>query len=152
MCAMGVDGSQTLLSRMMIYSGHREMIYRAYTNDLQLELCTGIRKMDKSDVRKSKSEGWMAVWGTDFPRIDHEKYPQVTVGLGVLVPKQYWGGDFTEDSSNHVMRLKPQGNFLEYYVAAVWNKQRNGIASPDGMEEYMKNLSLRVNTPVQISY
>ncbi len=152
MCAMGVDGTQTLLSRMMIYSGHREMIYRAYIDELQLELCTGIRKMDQSDVRKNKSEGWLAVWGTDFPRLDHEKYPQVTVGLGVLVPQQYWGGDFDEDSSNYVVRLKPQGNFLEYYVTAVWNKQKNGIASPDEMEEYMKNLSLSVNTPVQISY
>lgn len=151
MCAMGVEGTNIIMSRMIIYSGHREMIYRVYADELKQELCTGIRKMDGADVRLSNSDGWLMEWGTDYPRLDHDKYPKVTVGLGVLVPRQYLKPNYTTDSLNHIMRLKLRGNALEYYVSAVWNKQKNGIVSADEMEKFMQNLSEDVNHPIVIT-
>ncbi|PXY01685.1 hypothetical protein DF185_09460 [Marinifilum breve] len=153
MCALGVNGSEELLSRMMIYAGHREMIYRAYLpKEMSAEFCTGVRKMDGADVRINKEAGYISLWGTDYPRINHEKYPKVTVGLGVVVPEQWQSKQFMDDELNHLIGVQPKDLFMEYYVTAAWNQERNGIRTADEMEEYMKNLSLRVNAPLQISY
>ncbi|WP_282015028.1 DUF4861 family protein [Marinifilum flexuosum] len=153
MCTMGVDGNTELLSRMMIYAGHREMIYRAYLpKEMNAEFCTGVRKIIGADVRINKEAGYISLWGTDYPRINHEKYPQVTVGLGVVVPKQWQSNLFMEDELNHLIGIQSKDSFIEYYIAASWNQERNGIQTADEMEEYMKNLSLRANASLQISY
>jgi len=153
MCAKGVNGENELLSRMIIYAGHREMIYRSFINgELNMDFCTGVRKMDGAELKINKKAGYISLWGTDFPRIDHEKYPKVTVGLGVLVPKQYQTDLLAEDEFNHLIGVTPRDNFMEYHVVAAWNQQKNGIASADEMELFLRDLSLDVNHPIAIEY
>jgi hypothetical protein len=153
MYAQGVNGDVEVTSRMIIYAGHRKMIYRTYfSKEMNTNFCTGLRKMDGAEVNISKKDGCISLWGTDYPRIDHEKYPQVTVGLGVVVPKIWQNKLFMEDDLNHLIGVQAKNKFIEYHVIAAWKQERNGIQSADELEEYLKNLSVKVNAPVQVSY
>lgn len=141
-------GNFTIRSRMIQYANTRTMIYQAFVNDAIPQFCTGVRKMVSSQLKQSQEEGWMGIWGTDYPRLDHKKYPPVTVGLGVVIPLKYFE-DFKQDSINHIVTLKKGKRFLQYYVTAAFKEEKQGIDTPDDFFKYIKQLSMQVNDPIK---
>jgi len=142
-------GNSKVLLRMIQYAGKREMILQIYTDNDLPQFCTGIRKMDVSEVIKDEENSYFGLWGTEFPRLNHEKYPKVTVGLGVIIPQQYFEV-FDQDEENHLVRLKGNKTFVEYVVTAAFQEEKEGIKSADSFFNYLNNLSVELNNPVSL--
>jgi len=141
-------GNTKVLLRMIQYAGKREMNLQVFADGNLPQFCTGVRKMNVSEVNKNHKQGSLGLWGTEFPRLDHEKYPQVTVGLGVVMSHEYFDG-FDQDDSNHLMKLKGNKTFVEYTVCAAFQDEKEGFKSAESFFDYLNNLSRDLNNPME---
>jgi len=141
-------GNSKVVLRMIQYAGKREMTLQISADGDLPQFCTGFRKMDVSEVSKNDTKGYMGLWGTEFPRLNHEKYPEVTVGLGVIVPKQYFKA-FDQDQDNHIVKLKKDNAFLEYVVIAAL-EEKGGFKSGESFFSHLNRLSLELNNPLKL--
>jgi len=143
-------GNTKVLLRMIQYAGKRDMTLQVFAEGDLPQFCTGVRKMNVSEVNKDEKCGLLGLWGTEFPRLDHGKYPEVTVGLGVVVPQVYFDG-FDQDESNHLIKLKGNNAFVEYVVTAALQDEKEGFKSAKSFFDYMDRLSLELNSPLKLS-
>lgn len=143
-------GNTKVLLRMIQYAGKREMNLQVCADGNLPQFCTGVRKMNVSEVNKDEKQGSLGLWGTEFPRLDHDKYPEVTVGLGVVVSPEYFDG-FDQDDSNHFMKLKGNKTFVEYIVTAAFQDEKEGFKDAQSFFDYLDRLSLLINSPLKLS-
>jgi len=133
--------------RMIQYAGKRELNIESFVSNSELEFCTGIRKFDDSSYVENVSGSYMSLWGKEFPRLDHEKYPAVTIGLGLaILPNQF--KSFSADSANHIALLK--GHNLKYKVSAAWLQEENGPKSAHEFEQIINDLSNEMRNTLSI--
>ena len=144
-----VAGNSKLALRMIQYAGKRELTMQIYSDGDLPQFCTGVRKMNVSELKSDVEKGYIGLWGTEFPRLDHEKYPEVTVGLGVLIPNQYFDS-FEKDSLNHLIKLKGNKPFVEYVVTAALKDEVKGFKNSESFFDYLNNLSRDMNNPLEI--
>ncbi|MGZ2369533.1 DUF4861 family protein [Ancylomarina sp. YFZ004] len=145
-----VVGNTKVLLRMIQYAGKREMNLQVFADGNLPQFCTGVRKMKVSKVTKDEEKSFLGLWGTEFPRLDHEKYPQVTVGLGVVMSHEYFDG-FDKDDNNHLMKLKGNKTFVEYIVTAAFQDEKEGFKDAQSFFDYLDRLSLEINSPLKLS-
>ena len=143
-------GNTKVLLRMIQYAGKREMNLQVCADGNLPQFCTGVRKMNDSEVNIDDKKGSLGLWGTEFPRLDHEKYPQVTVGLGVVVSHEYFDG-FDQDESNHLVKLIGNKTFVEYIVTAAFQDEKEGFKDAQSFFDYLDRLSLELNNPLKLS-
>lgn len=141
-------GNSKVVLRMIQYAGKREMTLQISADGDLPQFCTGFRKMDVSEVSKNDTKGYMGLWGTEFPRLNHEKYPEVTVGLGVLVPHQYFKA-FDQDQDNYIAKLNGNNAFVEYVVIAAL-EEKGGFKSAESFFSHLNRLSLELNNPLKL--
>ncbi len=143
-------GNTKVLLRMIQYADKREMTIQIYSDGDLPQFCTGVRKMNVSKFKSDVEKGYLGLWGTEFPRLDHEKYPEVTVGLGVLIPNQHFDS-FEKDSLNHLIKLKGNKPFVEYVVTAALKDEVKGFKNSESFFDYLNSLSRDMNNPLEIT-
>jgi hypothetical protein len=118
--------SLDIICRYITYAGHRDVEVRVVSSKPfapNIQLCTGVQKMQKSTEFFSDKAGLACVWGTGFPVNDTVKYGLQTAGLAVAIPAGVYNGDAT-DKYNHLTLLAPKGvKEFTYYFWAVSEKE-----------------------------
>lgn len=106
-------------------------------------ICTGINKDSNAELIDVQIPGdWacLASWGKQSLANDH-------AGIAVFYRK----GDLirqAEDSLNHVVVLSPKNKKVEYYFAAAWEQEPEGMKDIEAFKEYLAWQLERLNRPV----
>jgi hypothetical protein len=129
-----------------MYAGHRDTIHQVILENVlgngEVELCTGMTKIDGSIINKS-DDGWFGLWGSAMPT--PKSSTSETIGLGLVVPEKYFGG-FTEDKLNHIVKLKlDNNNKAEFLITSAWAGEIDG---PNSSMEFISNIKGLVNRTV----
>lgn len=109
-------------------------------------ICTGINKDKNAELVDVSAEGdWacLASWGKQSLANDY-------AGIAIFYKK----GDLiqlTEDQLNHVVVLRPRNKKIEYFFAAAWEQEPEGVKSIEEFKNYLDWQLTRLNKPVNIS-
>jgi rhamnogalacturonyl hydrolase YesR len=109
-------------------------------------LCTGIGKdkLAKTIISKGDSQHWpyIATYGKQSLNNDE---------LGLVIffnPKHIV--DFTEDQYSHIVNLNSLDGNVEYYFAAAWALQPDGIKDEKQFQQYLVKTSEALANPVKV--
>ncbi|MEJ2545110.1 MAG: DUF4861 domain-containing protein [Calditrichaceae bacterium] len=111
-------------------------------------LCTGIVKHDSTNIHKSsdKNEGWQY-----FATYGKQSLANDMLGM-VIFYKRSDLIESNEDDLSHIMILKPNNGMLDYFFAAVWEKELNGITTESQFIEYLNEIIRKLDSPVSIAF
>ena len=149
-CGWKVGGKKYhLRSSYSITAGSRltncqESIFPAPSN-----LCTGLAKHENTSLlepRGRDKRGWqyLGVYGNQSRSGD-------SMGIAVF----YRGADRIErreDEVSYLVTLRPQGGILQYYFAAAWQQEPNGIQSLEEFRAYLESIVAKLDHPVRVQY
>ncbi len=107
-------------------------------------ICTGIHKDTTCEVIKIVEGDWtaFATWGKQSLNND-------LLGL-VIIANNKDIIDFTIDSNNQVMILKPENNTVSWYFGAAWEVEKYAVKTIDEFKEYIKKELELLNNPDSI--
>jgi len=133
------------------YAGHRDTDVDVYFNKdvSDYRFSTGIINVKDSKEFTDK-KGLRACWGTDYPATDTTKWKRETVGLAVLVPKQYIESEEPANKDNYAYVLKVNGNHMTYKVNYTSANETFGYHSANEWFDYLKAWRKEVDTPAVI--
>jgi len=140
--------SVNLIADFSIQAGSRLTKAQLSLSDKLDNLCTGIVKLDSSEVivPATDPEGW-----TYFATFGKQSLAGDCLGMVVF----YRNADLiekTEDAYSHVVVLKPTANKLTYYFAATWEQDKDGIKTKEDFIKYLETTALLLNTNFEIKY
>lgn len=143
--ADGVD----VTSYISIHAGSRLTHQQISIPGSGTALCTGIGKDEKAKVFSNRGDksswGYVATFGPQSLNDDN-------LGVAVLFPPQDFL-EFTEDSKNHIVRLKENdSNFVEYYYLAAWELEPNGIKEEAEFLQYLQQTASELANPVMVRF
>ncbi len=134
-------------SRFSITAGSRLSKHAIVIDGEPDNLVTGLAKYDGTSFLMSKNKkGWnyIALYGKQSLAGDD-------LGI-VLFYKQKDLIELTEDNLSHIVKLKPSNGKLEYYLAAAWQKELNGIKNQNEFEKYLIETTEELNNPIKVDY
>lgn len=131
---LGIHAGSRLTHQQLKIEGDPENISTGVTKDPAAELLTSKGSKDQW--------GYLASWGKQSLNKDQ-------VGLAVLFRPQNLQ-DFTEDEHSHVVKLKPEGEKLEYYFLAAWELEKEGIKTREQFLDYLNRTSRELAQPVKL--
>ncbi len=118
--------------------------------DIPLEnICTGLAKHKETSLIKisdSSKYSWscIALWGKQSLAGDN---------LGIaLFYKNRNLISLTEDDINELVLLKPYGNKLQYYFAAAWENEYNGIKTEKEFKKFLHDEIEKLSYPIVIKH
>ncbi|HYC85108.1 MAG TPA: DUF4861 domain-containing protein [Chryseosolibacter sp.] len=133
-------------SFISIHAGTRLTRQVIVTSTNMDNLCTGIVKDPKAtklqDAGSKNRYGYLATFGPQSLNNDN-------LGLAVFFKAADLSG-LTEDANSHVVRLKPFQNTVEYFYAAAWEKEPDGIRDQAGFEAFLKKTAEELANPVKV--
>ena len=139
------SGKSDVLSELQIEAGSRMTRHTVTTSKRIDGLCTGIVKHDDTEVLSDVDDnGWcyLATWGQQSLANDN-------LGMAVFFRKSDLDR-LEEDVVNHVVVFNSSDkNQIEYYFAACWQQEENGITTYDEFEKYLEESQARLNNPVK---
>jgi hypothetical protein len=109
-------------------------------------ICTGIAKDKNSRYFEVEQDGnWacIATWGRQSLADD-------SLGLALFYDKSVLI-EKPDDKLNHVVVLKPLQNLVEYYYAAAWEKELDGVKTWIDFRNYINWQLDRLNHPVEVN-
>lgn len=134
-------------SRFSITAGSRLSKHAIVIDGNPDNLVTGLAKYEGTSFLKSNNKkGWnyIALYGKQSLAGDD---------LGIaLFYKQKDLIELTEDNLSHIVKLKPNDGKLEYYFAAAWQQEFNGIKNQKEFEEFLSNTIQELNNPIKVEY
>jgi len=107
--------------------------------------CTGFAKYKGTEFIKSEHEnGWnyIALWGNQTSVHDN-------LGIALFYNKEF-NPTITEDELSYIVTLKPNDGNIQYYFAACWEQELNGIKIKDEFLKYLNKEILKLNNPLKI--
>ncbi len=128
---------------LSIETGSRATKYSVNIDNQLNNLCTGIVKMNETEVIEGfQKNGWnyYATWGKQSLAND-------SLGLAVLYRTDQFI-ELTSDEFSHVIVLNPSDNSLEYYFLGAWEQEPGGIKSRKEFIAYLNSLCGQLNTSV----
>jgi len=106
--------------------------------------CSGIAKHTDTEYVESNVDGWnyIALWG---------KQTVINDNLGIaLFYKKKETTKIVEDELNYIVTFAPdKNNNIEYYYAACWKQEPNGIKTKDEFVNYLTNVIKELNNPLE---
>ncbi len=121
--------------------------------DLQLKgktalLCTGLAKHEGCTFLKSNNNkakwGYIGLYGKQSLAGDN-------LGIAVFYNLSNLK-EITEDSLSHIIILNPANGKLNYYFAAAWEQEPNGIKNISEFKDYLNQKILELSEPIQVSF
>ena len=106
-------------------------------------ICTGLAKHDSTETLFSKdNNGWsyIAIWGKQTICNDHLGIALFFNSKDVI--------KLTEDNISQIVVLKPVDNTTEYYFAAAWEKEKNGIKTKKDFLQFLNQTIEILNNPI----
>ena len=128
---MRVEGWQymgktiNMTSRYILYAGHRDVkVENTIEGDSKgLVFCTGVMKMAEHESHVDR-KGNAAVWGTDYPENDYQKWEKETCGIAVSLPDVSNMIFQTNDKLNYLYVLAPDSRGrIDYWLTTAWKKE-----------------------------
>ncbi len=136
---------QDLRSELSITAGSRLTRHTLSWEQPLDSLCTGIVKLDHSELLTNTSGTWgyLATWGQQSLNND-------MLGMAVL----FRSADalaLTGDKHSHVVVLQPQpDNRLTYYFLGAWEKEPGGITTREAFIAYLDEVLAQLNQPLLV--
>ena len=143
-----VAGGLDLESHISIHAGSRLTHQQVHFMDGSANLCTGIGKDKKAEVFNKKGDknswGYLATYGTQS--LNNDK-----LGVAIFFAPQDFI-EFTEDEHSHIVRIKENNNAVEYYYAAAWELEPEGIKDEAAFIAYVNKTAKELSQPVTVSF
>ena len=154
LCPTGRDSQTATLNlklRYTQYAGHRDTdIDVLFNRDASLfRFSTGVINV-KGSVEYSDRKGLRACWGTDYPATDTLKWKRETVGLAVLMPREYIVSEEPADKDNYTFVVAPKGKTMSYKVAYCSDNEEFGMHSADEWFGWLKAWRKEADNPVVV--
>ena len=142
-----VNGTKTNLeSNLSIHAGTRLSHQQLSLTEALDNLCTGIAKDPNATMMSSQGDneqfGYLATYGKQSLNNDE-------LGLVVFFNPDHFG-EFTSDKFSHIVTLKPADKKVDYYFAAAWVKEPNGISDQAAFETYVRQTAKSLANPVKV--
>ena len=134
------------------YAGHRDTDVDVFFNqETEDELfSTGIINVKGSEEFSDK-QGLRACWGTDYPSTDTVKWSRETVGLGILIPRQYIVSEEKANTDNYAFVVKQKDRMINYKVVYCSDNETFGMHSAKEWFDWLKVWRNEVDSPVILS-
>ena len=141
--------------RYIQYAGHRDTDVEVYFTKKHVDVknrlfSTGIINVKGSEEFSDK-KGLRGCWGSDFPTGDTINFKRETVGLGILIPKQYIVSEEAANKDNYAFVVKACENKLKYKVTYTSDNESFGYHSASDWFNYLKLWRKEVEQPVKIT-
>ena len=134
------------------YAGHRDTDVDVFFNqETEDELfSTGIINVKGSEEFSDK-QGLRACWGTDYPSTDTVKWSRETVGLGILIPRQYIVSEEKANTDNYAFVVKQKDRMINYKVVYCSDNESFGMHSSKEWFGWLKEWRKEVDNPIILS-
>jgi hypothetical protein len=126
-----------------VFPGSRLTEVKVKTDKPIENICTGLAKHDSTETSFSKNiNGWnyVGIWGKQTICNDH-------LGIALF----FHSKDVikvTEDNVSQIVVLKPLDNQAEYYFAAAWEREKNGIKTQKDFLLFLNQTIEILNNPI----
>jgi hypothetical protein len=135
-----------LKSLLSIHAGSRMTRHQLYLSKEVDNICTGIVKHEMAEkiVQDSVKGKWAY-----FATYGKQSLANDKLGMAIF----YKSDDLvqlTEDEDSHVVVLKPDNKELEYYFAAAWENEKEGIKNINQFREYLETAITLLNNPLKV--
>ena len=136
-----------LFSNLSISAGSRLTKVDLDLTGGEATFCTGLAKHDNCEFIKSNenSSGWDYI-------VLYGKQSLAGDNLGIAI--FYKNSDLvknTDDKDSYVVVLKPTNGKLQYYFAAAWEEEPNGIKNKDQFQKYLNKTVEDLDNPVEVT-
>ena len=133
------------------YAGHRDTDVDVFFNHdvSDQQFSTGIINVKGSEEYSDK-KGLRACWGTDYPSTDTVKWSQETVGLGILIPRQYIVSEEVANKDNYAFVVCPKGTHMTYKVVYCSANETFGFHSAKEWFDWLKVWRKEVDEPIEV--
>lgn len=134
------------------YAGHRDTdVDVLFNRDASAHrFSTGIINV-KGSEEFSDNKGLRACWGTDYPSTDTLKWKRETVGLAILIPREYIHSEEPANKDNYAFVVSPKGKAMHYKIAYCSDNEEFGYHSAKEWFDWLKAWRKEVEAPVIIS-
>ena len=138
------------------YAGHRDtdvdVIFNKDVSDYRFS--TGVINVKGSEEFSDK-KGLRACWGTDYPSTDTVKWSRETVGLGILIPREFIVNEQPASKEriqggNYTFIVGTKGRQINYKVAYCSDNEDFGMHSAKEWFEWLKAWRKEVEQPLII--
>ncbi len=136
-----------LFSNLSISAGSRLTETDLKLTEGEAEFCTGLAKHFDCEFLKSSNQdsgwGYIALYGKQSLSGDN-------LGIAVF----YKNANLiksTEDKDSYIVVLKPTNGKLQYYFAAAWEEEPNGIKNKDEFQSYLNETTGELNNPIELT-
>ena len=136
-----------LFSNLSISAGSRMTNVDLDLSGGEANFCTGLAKHENcvfmKSVNKNSQWGYIALYGKQSLSGDN-------LGIAVF----YKNSDLiktTEDKDSYIIVLQSADGKLQYYFAAAWEEEPNGIKNNDEFQSYLNKTVDELNNPVEVS-
>ena len=141
--------------RYIQYAGHRDTDVEVYFTKKNIDMSdyrfsTGIINV-KGSQEFSDHKGLRGCWGSDFPTSDTINFKRETVGLGILIPKQYVISEEPANKDNYAFVVKTSTHSLKYKVTYTSDNEAFGYHSAKEWFDYLKAWRKEVEQPVKVT-
>lgn len=135
------------------YAGHRDTDVDVYFNRQvkDYRFSTGVINVKNSEEFSDK-QGLRACWGTDYPSTDTVKWSRETVGLGILIPRQYIVSEEPANKDNYAFVVKTDTHHMAYKVVYCSANETFGFHQPQEWFAWLKEWKKEVEQPLLIKY
>ena len=141
--------------RYIQYAGHRDTDVEVYFTKKHVDVkdyrfSTGIINV-KGSKEFSDKKGLRGCWGSDFPTGDTVNFKRETVGLGILIPKQYLVSEQPANKDNYAFVVSTKSNVLTYKITYTSDNESFGYHSAAEWFNYLEQWRKEVEQPVKVT-
>ncbi len=137
-----------LTSNLSINGGSRLTKVDLQLNGKSALFCTGLAKHE--DCTFIKSENNNLKWG-HIGLFGKQSLAGDNLGIAIFYKINNLK-KITEDSLSYIVILNPVKGKLNYYFAAAWEQEPNGIKNLDEFKTYLNQTILELSEPVKVSF
>ena len=138
-----------LVSSYSITAGSRLTLCREKILPGSPNLCTGLAKHENTTLLESAGppeEGWQY-----FGLYGNQSRAGDNMGIAVFYKASEKIERRTDDVSELVV-LRPDGGALDYYFAAAWQQEQNGITTIEDFHSYLESVIEKLNNPIRVIF
>ena len=144
-----------ITERYIQYAGHRDTDIEVFFTKKNVDVTdyrfsTGVINV-KGSQEFSDKNGLRGCWGSDFPTGDTINTKRETVGLGILIPKQYVVSEQPANKDNYAFVVKACDNNIKYKIAYSSDNEAFGYHSANDWFNYLKLWRKEVEQPVKVT-
>jgi hypothetical protein len=134
------------------YAGHRDTdVDVIFNRDVsEMRFSTGVINV-KGSMEYSDHKGLRGCWGTDYPSTDTINWKRETVGLAILIPREYMVSEQRANKDNYAFVIKTKGESLSYKIAYCSDNEDFGIHSAKEWFKWMRRWRQESEQPVMVS-